>query len=119
MKTVALLLLILSFPVRATDPWTPADSWREGGYFTLHVLDWAQTRNIARNPDRWHEMNVVLGEHPSVGRVDRYFALTALAHVGIAVALPRDWRTPFQYVTIGIEAGVVVHNWSIGLGVRF
>jgi len=117
--TLAALLALAPAIARASDPWTTADSWREGAYLTLHAIDWAQTRNTARNPDRWCEDNVILGNHPSAGRVDRYFALTALAHVGLAATLPASWRVPFQYVTIGVEVGAVAKNFSLGLGMRF
>jgi hypothetical protein len=61
----------------------------------------------------------VLGEHPSVGRVDGYFALCLLAQVGIAAALPSQYRAVFQYVGIVFEAGLVGHNFSVGIGANF
>ncbi|MFZ2541846.1 MAG: hypothetical protein WAW75_08745 [Gallionella sp.] len=112
-----LALLLVSSSAWA-DEWSREDTYREATYLTLHTMDWAQTRNIARNPN-YHEQNAILGKHPSVGRVDGYFALTGLAHFAVAYYLPTEYRKAFQYVTIGIEGGAVVHNFSLGIGVRF
>ena len=45
--------------------------------------------------------------------------LTGLAHYGISRALPSGYRKWWQRVTIAVEAGVVAHNFSIGVNVRF
>ena len=113
-----LALLLVSTSAQA-DSWSREDTYRETAYLTLHTLDWAQTRNIARNPNKWHEQNAILGTHPSVSQVDRYFIATAALQFAVAYYLPTEYRKAFQYVTIGIEGGVVAHNFSIGIGVRF
>ena len=113
-----ILLFILSIPAFA-DEWTDADTKREAVYLTLHTFDWAQTRNIARNPDKWREQNAVLGGNPSVSQVDRYFIATGALQFAVAYYLPAEYRKAFQYVTIGIEGGAVAHNFSIGISARF
>jgi hypothetical protein len=112
-----LLLLLLFCSTAYADDWSRADTYREATYLTLHTIDWAQTREIARNPN-YYEQNMYLGKHPSIREVDRYFAAMALAHIGVAYILPSEWRTPFQYVTIGVEVGAVVHNYSIGINIK-
>lgn len=119
-----LILVLLSVamcapPAPAADSWTPADTRREAAYLALHITDWGQTRNIAKNPKRFHELNPVLGEHPSVAEVDRYFIAAAAVHAAVAYALPAEWRSGFQYVTIGIEAGVTAMNCRTGIRVDF
>jgi len=42
-----------------------------------------------------------------------------LDHYFISEALPEKYRAPFQWVTIGIEGGAVVHNFSIGISAGF
>lgn len=101
------------------DEWTDDDTRREAVYIALHIMDWAQTRTIARNPDRWNEVNPILGEHPSVGRVDAYFAVMALSHMAVSDVLPTEYRDTWQYLSIGFEAGFVGHNLSLGIGVWF
>jgi hypothetical protein len=78
-----------------------------------------QTRDIARNPDRFYESNPVLGRHPSLSAVNAYFAAGILAHTAVAMALPPGWREPWQYMTIVFQAGVVAHNASIGVEMGF
>lgn len=97
------------------DPWTKADTARHVGYTVLHLQDYKQTRQIAKNPDRWHENNFILGEHPSKSRVDIYFAATWLGMTGLAYVLPRGWRDGLQYLGIAVEGYCVGHNYSIGL----
>jgi hypothetical protein len=113
-----IFLLFIASPSFASD-WSSADTKREAVYLVLHTVDYAQTREIARNPDKWHEQNSILGSHPSSSQVDQYFVATAALQFAVAYYLPAKYRAPFQYVTIGIEGGAVAHNFSIGIRVRF
>ena len=103
---------------RAADSWDAADIQREATYQVLSAVDWGQTLDIA-NHSGYHEQNAILGLHPSTGKINTYFAATSLLHAGIAYMLPPELRTPFEYVTIGIEFGAVANNASIGLHVKF
>lgn len=116
---ILFVLLLTSYPGYAADPWSRQDIGLEVGYQLLHVIDWGQTRQIAKQPDKYYEMNPILGEHPSVGRVDAYMALSGLLHVGVTHFLPKEYRPWFQGITIVIKGGLVAHNFSIGLGVSF
>lgn len=130
------------------DQWSTADVAREVVYQAVAVRDWGETRTIAESktrPCQWvnyyvggsstpsgqwqtcasgyswryHEINPLLGQHPSVGRVNTYFVLSSLAHIAVSNALPETWRAAWQYVTIGVEAGVVARNDSLGIAVNF
>lgn len=117
-KFILCLFLLVPFSSSASD-WTREDTYREAAYLTLHTMDWAQTRNIARNPDRWYERNSFLGPHPTTSKVDQYFVATAALQFAVAYYLPAEYRKAFQYVTIGIEGGAVVHNFRLGVSARF
>ena len=102
-----------------------SSSWidpAEATYLALHVADWGQTRNIAKHPEQFHEVNKILGRHPSTAEVDKYFALTALGHVALSKLLedsPQlgDW---FKAMTIGLEVGVVGRNkFKFGINSTF
>jgi hypothetical protein len=116
MSKFLLLLAFLSSSCFA-DPWTSEDTYRQTAFFILDAADWAQTRNIARNPDKWTETNPLLGAHPSVRQVDWYFVSASLMHFGIAYLLPSKYRSSFQMLSIGVELGAVSRNFRIG--VRF
>ena len=109
----------ISTPVSASDPWTSGDVGRESVYQVLHAVDYLQTREIARHPEKYYERNPILGNHPSEGNVALYFAATSLLHLGVAYALPRGLREPFQYVTILIPAGMVAHNFGLGIKIQW
>lgn len=120
MKRLALAVgLCCATVAHAGRPFTEADWGRQWAYTVLHSVDWHQTRQIAGNPQRYRETNPLLGDHPSLGRVNRYFALTLATHWAIAYALPDPARRYFQNGTIALELVVIQRNASIGLSYRF
>lgn len=116
---VGLATTAANAPAKATDDWTDAQAGKAAALATLTVADWAQTRNIARHPARWHETNPLLGEHPSVARVDRHFVVSMLAGALALDALPTRYRDQALNTGLVIEAGCVGRNLSLGIGVRF
>jgi hypothetical protein len=136
--TIAAMLAIVAllWHVRASaQEWTDGDWVRQGSWEVLHILDWAQTRDVARNPQRFIENNPAMGEHPSVKRVDSYMGAWLLIHPAISHALPRlgallpenlqralgvrHWREGWQYVTLGVKAGAVYNNFTLGVRADF
>ncbi|MDA8141089.1 MAG: hypothetical protein M0036_20790 [Desulfobacteraceae bacterium] len=101
----------------------------QAAYTSLHLADWSQTRYIAKHPEQFHETCPALGAHPSTKSVDLWFGATLAGHYLLADLLPNkaSWpvfgevnpRKIFQCVTIGIEAGCVANNYSIGVGFDF
>lgn len=108
------------FPATASaSDWKEVDTERQLAYILLHAIDWAQTRHIAREPDKFYEFNPLLGEHPSVKRVDSYMLVSALAHTAVSYVLPPEWRRAFQHITLSVKSGLVNHNFSIGLRIEY
>ena len=118
MKIIAILFILLPMTCFAED-WSKQDTYREVTWQVLHVVDIGQTRDIAKNPNRFHEINPILGKHPSVEKVDRYAIVSSLVHFGISYLLPKKQREWWQYVSIGISTRLVSHNYNIGLKVDF
>jgi len=70
--------LILGSPVHAAeeywfyrdyqfaDEWNTQDTILEVIHTGLWLIDWHQTREIAKYPERWHEHNPILGHHPTM-----------------------------------------------------
>ena len=99
--------------------WSNADTARQLAYYLFHGADWGQTRYIARHP-QFKETNPILGERPSIGKVNNYFLATGLAHALLMATLPPEARKWAQYGTIGIEAGQVRRNKiNYGIGMDF
>lgn len=117
MKNIILLCSFLMALPALADDWTRGDSAREIAHGFLLAIDHSQTVYTARHPDRFQEYNKLMGQHPSVGRVNSYFLLAEALHIGISNALPHSWREPFQYLTLGSEIGAVGRN--VWVGIRF
>ena len=72
------------------------DADLEATYLALHITDYLQTRQIAKAPETYRELNPLLSEHPRIHQVNQYFVLTAIAHVAIAESLPKKYSKIFQ-----------------------
>jgi hypothetical protein len=111
-------ILFYVMSVTAVADWSSGDTNRQLAFTALQLVDWAQTREIVRNPD-YYETNPILGKYPSKTEVDVYFAAATLGHYLVSRALPPDYRKVWQYVWIGVQVGYVTHNYQIGLRIRF
>ena len=81
----------------------------------LLAIDWRQTITIAKNPDKWHEKNPILGEHPTTMRVNIYFAVCAIC-VAIGIYfLPQTWAIVGLGVLCVVEIYAVFNNFRIGI----
>ena len=114
-----LLIVMLLIPTIAHAEWNGADSAREVVWQGLHVIDWGQTLEIARQPEDYWEVNPIMGRHPSVGRVNLYMGVSAVVHGVVSWVLPDEVRKWWQYVSIGVSGACVARNFNIGLGVRY
>jgi hypothetical protein len=117
MRTTALILALLALDARAD--WGALDYSLAAGAGAMLLADWAQTRHIARNPAQYYERNPALGDHPSIAKVDQYFALAALLTAGVAYVLPRTERRLFLGGVLVVETSAVVSNYRIGIKLDF
>ena len=121
-----LVLLMLAVTGRAhadeTNPNapTPVTEWvYQGAAFA----DMLTTLDISRHPNLVEE-NPLMGQHPSDGRVLGYFAATGVLHYLVTRELVRE-NVPapivqtWEALGIGLEVGMVAHNYSIGLRANF
>lgn len=116
MRWLALLLLL---PVLARAQWTPEDKAAGIAAAAFTTIDWAQTRDIARNGNQFYELNPLLGQHPSIGRVNNYFAGALIGGTALAFALPENERHWFLNGTAVLELAVTAHNAKIGVRMNF
>lgn len=84
-----------------------------------YYIDYRQTRQIAVNPRRYYEHNQIMGEHPSVGRVNNYFLASAIGTYLLADVLPENYRRLFLSGALTVEVVTIVHNHKIGLRYNF
>lgn len=79
------------------------------------ILDWKQTLMIARNPDRFVELNPILGAHPTEDQVALYFTWVILLIVLLAALVPPQLLYYIFGICILVESWVVWRNRKIGL----
>ena len=113
-------LLACAANANAADPWSNTDKVLAGAFLSSLTADYLQTRQIAREPDRWYEQNnPLLGDQPSVSRVNLIFLTSAVVTLGVAHLLPSKWRKVLLVSGTVVEAGFAAHNARIGLKVGF
>lgn len=99
----------------------------QGAVVVLQVIDWGQTANFVKHPSQCiartgkpcEETNTLLGDHPSVGRVNNLNALAIVGHAAISYVLPQQLRPVWQSIFIGLEVDAVTGNKKVGVGFRF
>ncbi len=113
-KTIISLLFVLFLisgcSAICTGGWNKVDTVLELTSQGLMSADWIQTQKIVKNPDKYQELNPVLGPHPSMSKLNTYFALWVPVHAGVSCILPQLYRRIWQGGTIGVEAPVVYEN---------
>ena len=118
-----ILLLLLLFPIggfaQENWTWTPQDYALAATLVTVDLMDYATTIQCAKHPDGYRERNRIMGEHPSVGAVQRFFPILIASQIGLSMALPHPYRGWFQIYDIGVEAWAVYGNRKIGLKISF
>ena len=112
------LILMLSITGCAhiqVDKWDAVEVGEAVALTGLMVVDVIQTSQIVRNPDLYHEINPILGEHPTQGAVNLYFVLSLAFKLSIAHFLPHPWRKAWLGLWIFESATTVQNNSRIGL----
>jgi len=117
MKAAILALALLAMPAHAHD-WTASEKGWAAAWLATRAVDWAQTRHIARNQDRFRELNPMLDRHPSLGEVNRMFMFTTAAGLLAAHYLPK-YRKGMLQVWFAVGAVVVARNAAIGVRIAF
>ncbi len=114
---LASILCFVTFNVDAKD-WSTLDQSLLAAAGTLHIIDWAQTRTIAKNPDLYYERNPLLGRHPSTAEVNRHFAL-GLIVIPVLAHYFSDYRTQILSTWLAVEVLCVGNNVHLGIRTTF
>lgn len=116
---VSASLAALTAVAQAGDPWSEDQQASGIALGTLLIVDYLQTRQIAKQPEIYHEINPVIGKHPSISTVNTYFAGVAILGYLALDALPSDMRSWTLGAGIVLELTVTAHNNTIGLKTRW
>lgn len=112
------LLLLWLVPLQTFGQWTTEDRMAGVTALTFTVIDWGQTRYIAEH-QQFYEINPILGMHPSMAKVNTYFAGALIGGTILTFALPEKDRKWFLGGVTVLELGVTAHNANIGIRVNF
>lgn len=103
----------------APTDWTAQDTAVQAALTATIYVDYVQTREIVETPWHYHELNPLLGEHPSMSRVRNICIANALGSAVVSYVLPPKYRHMLQYTDLSLELIAVGHNRSIGLRGNF
>lgn len=92
-------------------------------YYTSNLtlgIDWLQTRQVAKNPDKWQEeWNWLLDEHPSERAVDNYFAGVILGNILMHKLLGEKERKVFGIGLTALELAAIENNRRLGIKAKW
>jgi hypothetical protein len=109
---------VSQLPARTS--WTPSHTALAGAFTISLLIDAAQTRALARQGwNGFREANPLLGEHPSVGRVNTYTALAGLTVLGAAAVMPPRVRPWLLGAALAVQAVTIRSSAQQGLPIRF
>src|SRR3989441_2789259 len=108
---------VTGLPARVS--WTPSHTALASAFLVTLLIDAAQTRELARQGwQGFRESNPLLGEHPSVGRVNSYTALAGLSVLGAAAAAPPRLRPWLLGAAVAGPAFTIGSSAPPGLPIR-
>jgi hypothetical protein len=124
MKKIILLIAILATTsqgnaVEFFEPFTFNDWILLGANEMLLIADWNQTKTIVRNPEHHRETNLLLGNHPSMHKLDAYMSILLIANPLVVWACPKEIRPYFQFSVFSVELHCVSYNMACGLSTHF
>ena len=76
-------------------------------------------RTVAENPDKWHEQNAILGLHPTINKVNVYFAASAVISAMILNFAPPKIQRYFLNGASIVELGAVGNNVTLGIKLSY
>lgn len=99
--------------------WTTENTIMEASFLVLNTIDWGQTLDIAKNPDKFIETNLILGKHPTKNEINLYFLTWSILHPIIMYHLPKDYREISQFISISLSGQTIIQNFNLGLRINF
>jgi hypothetical protein len=114
-----MLIICLFWSSPAGAVWDSGDTTRQWVLTGLICVDWLQTQEIVKDPDNRTELNPLLGEHPSMSKINVLIPLSIIACYLTARVLPEGWRPWFQWAVIIIESLAIYNNHARGIRVVF
>ena len=90
--------------------WTYKDTLRQAGITSLVLIDRNQTKRFLES-GKMEESNRLLGDHPSLHKVDNYMACSLLGNFIVSSLLDSGDRSVWQTVSLGVNFSFVSGNY--------
>src|SRR5690606_12159875 len=117
-RIIATAVLALAATTAQAHDWTAQEKRWAAAAAAATLVDWAQTRYIAKHPDKYRELNPLLPDHPSLGDVNRHFVRGMLL-TGLVAHAPPKYRLTIQRATAIVAIAVTTRNAYIGIRMEF
>ena len=118
--SVGLTVLSAPRPALPRLNWSQTDLALASAFTVALLVDAGQTRWLAKGG--WHqfrETNPILGARPTVGQLNTYTAVSALAVWGAAAAAPARVRPWLLGAALAVEAFTIAGTTQQGIAIRF
>ena len=123
------ILLTVLLTLFVNNCWAGWDTWSDDDrklFIASNIAiaaDWGTTLDIARNPTKYREAGpiakTIIGDHPSVSDVNRYFIVRSLLNYYTADLVGDKDRSLYFMIVIGTHGFAGIHNYQAGLRIRF
>jgi hypothetical protein len=120
---LALFACTLNTCVAGWDDWSEDDKKLFVASNIAIFGDWQTTRDIARRPDEFREAGPIakrfMGERPTMRSVDLYFIGRFAINYYLADTLKGSNKTLYLSVTTISHGAATIHNYDMGLRIKF
>ena len=112
---IFIILSLLSFPAMAKDYKDYLVHVGAG----LIVVDYLQTREIVKNPEKYKEVGLLIDEQPTMREINQAYAAQIAAHYAADLYFKGDANLIYNSMMIGGRLIAVIYNRRIGITIQW
>jgi uncharacterized protein YceK len=107
-----LMMLLLS----GCGGWSWKDTAREATFGGTTYYAYKQVSEVSKSVDKsMYAENYV--EFPTTKDVQKYFTIYSASHLAIAMLLPPEYRSSWQWLGIGVSTGTAVYGFNMKINI--
>lgn len=112
---LAVALLLISVEIKA-------DNYKQ---YLVHVgaglivIDYLQTREVAKNPDKYKEVGLLISDQPTMREVNQVYAVQLAGHYALDRYFKGDAKLIYNSMMIGSRLIAVIYNRRIGITIEW
>jgi len=113
--SVIFIMMLTAAPAKAFDSWSKQDIALQTVYMAMHISDWNGTLRVAKHPNKYYEMNPIMGRYPSESTVNTYMASSLVISTLAIHVMPSKYRPYAQCLAIGLKGSLLAINAGVHL----